>query len=165
MAEAEGKSTREASNRPLISDSKKPEQAAEPWDTPPDWREAVSASQVAGAALVRGPAAPPPSNRASYINLDPLCCIAVAIESQWLDSASTRSVPVDISGRQPSICATPGHCPGKSAPAPDPQMGKLSHKQQPTGWCRFPYLITAPSLIQLGVPTPGIHPKYLSVFV
>ena len=128
---------------------------AEPWDTPPDWREAVSASQVAG-GLGQGPScsAPPPNQ--PFIKL--LCCICVAIESHWLDSASTRSVPVDISGRQPSICAA-GHCPGKSAPARPPDG-----QTQPTDWCRFPYLITA-SLVQLGVPTPGIHTKYLSVFV
>ena len=75
-------------------------------------------------ALVRGPPAPPLTQ--PYIKL--LCCMRAAIESFWLDSASTRSVPVDISG-QSSICAA-GHCPGKSAARP--QMPSRSQLRQLT---------------------------------
>ena len=90
-------------------------------DTPPDWGEAVSASQVAR-GLGQGPSC---SSVNSILHKAPLLHRGVAIESHWLDSASTRSVPVDISGRQPSICAA-GHCPGKSAAVRPLQMGKLS---------------------------------------
>ena len=80
-------------------------------------------------ALVRGPPAPPLNQ--PYIKL--LCCMRAAIESFWLDSASTRSVPVDISG-QSSICAA-GHCPGKSAARP--QMPSRSQLRQLTA-AEFP---------------------------